>query len=122
MKCIILVYMSKYNYPLHDLNVELSFSWCLIMLITIKLQKYFSKGESLVCGFDEIHCQRGRNFHTPTKGGEIFHIFTHHIFTFLHNFLFVFWVCVFVHIFLDLFLIQLFFTFSFQNLENLKVK
>lgn len=69
----------------------------------------FLKGESLFCGVDEIHCQRGRHFQ---------HICTPHFYTILFC---VLGMC-FVHIFLDLLLILLLFTFSFQNLENLKVK
>ena len=91
----------EYNYSLHDLDVELSFSWCLIMLITTKIKK----GESLFCGFDEIHCQRGRNF------PHILHT----------TFCTMFWVCV-LYTYFWIFCWFYFFTFSFQNLENLKVK
>ena len=52
------------------------------------------------------------------KGGEIFHIYTPHFFSI---FFCVLGMC-FIHIFLDLLLIQFVFIFSFQNLENLKVK
>lgn len=82
-----------------------------------KLQKYFPflayriffKGESLFCGVDEF----------IVKGGEISNTYTHHIFT--HFFVCVLGMCFCTHIF-GSFVDLLFFTFSFQNLENLKGK
>ena len=107
----------KYNYSLHDLNVELSFSWCLIMLITktkmtyYKLQKYFfyMGGVWFVVLMKFI-----------VKGGEIFHIYIHHIFT-------QFSFCVSEYVFLYTYFwifswFSYFSLFSFQNFENLKVK
>ena len=77
------------------------------MLITKTKQKNIKKGRACFVVLMKF----------IVKGGEIFHTYAHHI---LHNFFCVLGMC-FVHIFLDLLLILLF-TFSFQNLENLKVK
>ena len=86
----------EYNYFLHDLGVKLSFSWCLIMLITTKkwnMTKYknifpflafrnFFKGGEFVLWFWWNSLSKGERF--PT------HIHT----TFLHNFLLCsyFWI------------------------------
>lgn len=79
----------EYNYFLHDLDVELSFSWCLIMLITItkneigQTTKYFpflAYGNIFKGGESVLWC-----WWNSLSKGEAFS--THMHTTFLHNFI-----------------------------------
>ena len=103
----------KYNYPLHKLERRIIIFMMSHNAHYKNCKNIFYRGSVLVCGFDEIHCQRGRNFphiYTPhCLGGEIFHT------TFLHNFLFVFWVCVFCTHSFGSFLDSIIFHFFFSK-------
>ena len=107
----------EYNYSLHDLDVELSFSWCFIMLITKttttkneiwQTTKIFFTGGEFVLWF----------WWNSLSKGEKFSTYTHHIFT---QFFFCVLGMCFVHIFFGSFVDSAFSLFLFKTLKIWKL-